>query len=150
MRLNIGARIAHFGQLFPRNRLAAAEMSALNAFGINEERDRISEFLQDGPGDLVLRFPAIVEGDDGAARWDTFLTASPGEIILHADYGDTLVFEHLHLCLEIRRSDLSAWRAHLINKAMITKNDGLRGLIDNHLAALSNGCYCAGRRWDRR
>src|SRR5664279_2016913 len=108
-------------------------MPGPNAFGIDEERHRIIEFLQDRPRNFMLRFPAVVEGQNRALRRDRLLAASPGEEILHGYDGDILVLQLLHLRLERLRGDLRIGSPDTVNKAVVTENDDLRILIDRRL-----------------
>jgi hypothetical protein len=117
--------------LFPRDRLSATQATPPDAFRINEHRERVSKFFHDRPRDLVLRFPAIIEADDRASRRYIFFATPPREQILHADYGNPGIFELFHLRLEVGRCDLGARIANFVDQAMITKDDGLRRLIDN-------------------
>src|SRR5439155_686577 len=126
--------------------LSATQASSADAFGINEHRERVPTFFHDRPRDLVLRFPAIIEADDRASRRYIFLATPPRQQILHADYGNPGIFELFHLRLEIGRCDLGARLANFIDRAVITKDDGLRGLIANGFRNLwlrsrwANGC----------
>src|SRR5438093_428781 len=122
--------------------------SFADAFGINEHRERVPKFFHDRPRDLVLRFPAIIEADDRASRRYIFLATPPRQQILHADYGNPGIFELFHLRLEIGRCDLGARIANFVDQAVITKDDGLRRLIDNGFgnfwrrSSWANGSRC--------
>src|SRR5438552_13874502 len=63
VRLDIDPVVTHVGELFPGDRLPAAEATAAYAFRINKHREWVSKFFHDRPRDLVLRFPAIIESD---------------------------------------------------------------------------------------
>ena len=102
--LNIDTRVPHLRELVPAHRFAAAEMSRPNAFGVNEERHRVVEFLEDRPRDFVLRFPAVIEGQDRALRRDRLFAASPRKKILHRNHADALVLQLLHLRFERLRA----------------------------------------------
>ena len=68
MGLDIDSGIAHLGEVFPCHRFPAGETARRpDAFRVNEQRQRITVFLQDGPGDFVLRLPAIIEGQNSRA-----------------------------------------------------------------------------------
>ena len=139
VRLDVDAGISHLGELFPRDRLASAEMTAAHAFGVNKHREWIAVFFQNGPGDFILRFPSVIDGDNGAARRNIFLAAFPGKKVLHADDGDAAIFQLCHLRFESRRRDLGVRVSDVVDEAVITKNDDLRGLIDNRLGRLERG-----------
>ena len=81
--LNIDPVITHVTELFPRDRFPAAQCAAAHAFGVNKHCERIAVLLHNRPRDFVLRFPAIIEGNDSAARRYVFLAPLPGEQILH-------------------------------------------------------------------
>src|SRR6185312_1963624 len=97
MCLDVDPSIAHFRELLPGNSFAAAKMPTADAFGVNEERKGIAEFLHNWPSHIVLRFPAVIESDYGATRRNIFFPALPGQEILHPDYRDAAIFEFLHL-----------------------------------------------------
>src|SRR6266446_3447452 len=109
VRLDIDSVVTHVGELFPRDRLPAAQAASADAFRINEHREWVSKFFHDRPPDLVLRFPTIIEADDRASRRYIFFATLPGEQILHADYGDPGILELFHLRFKRSRCDLGAW-----------------------------------------
>src|SRR6266404_5208375 len=126
-------------------------MPATHAFGVNKDRVGVAELFQDRPRNVVLRFPAIIERDNRASGWNAFLAALPGEQVLQADDCNPFVFQLLHLFLEIFRSDFGVGMTHFIHKPVITKDDDLRGLIDNWLARFRrNRCGCSSRSRTRR
>src|SRR5690242_5317724 len=104
VRFDVHPGVAHLAELFPAHRFASAKFPALDPLGVNEQRERISELLQNRPRDLVAGFVTIIDRDDRAPRRNRFFAALPGEKILHPNYRDALVFEFLHLRLE------SLWR----------------------------------------
>src|SRR5437870_2519029 len=155
VRLDIDSVVTHVGELFPRDRLPATQATSAYAFCINEHRKRVSKFFHDRPPDLVLRFPAVIECNDRASRWNILFATLPREQILHADYRDAGILELFHLRLEVGRCDLGAWIANFVDQPMITKNDGLGRLVDNGFGNFrrgrgtsnTRGWAAAGRRW---
>ena len=132
MRLNIDPGIPHFRELLPSDRLPSSKMPAPHTFGVDKHGEWIPEFFHDRPGNLVLRFPAIIECDDGAARRNVFLTAFPGQKILHGDDGDAAIFQLLHLLFEGLRCDFRVRPVDLIDETVVSKNADLSSLIDRH------------------
>src|SRR5258707_15159238 len=112
MRFDIDSVVTHVGELFPRDRLSAAQASSAYALGINEHRERVSKFFHDRPPDLVLRFPAIIEANDRASRRYIFFATPPRKQILHADYGNPCILELVLLRLLIDLRDIVAQLAH--------------------------------------
>ena len=147
MRLNINAVVAEVGELFPGNRFSSAESTAADAFSVNEHRERIAVFLQNRPRYFILRFPAVVESNDGGTRRYVFFASLPGEQILHRDHRDTLVFQFLHLRFKRSRRNLRARVPDLVDQPMVTKNKDLRSLIDDWLLDLGS---CRHHRSSRR
>src|SRR3981081_2226964 len=125
-------------------------MPRANPLGVNEERDRVIEFFQDRPRDFVLRFPAVIERDDGALGRDRFLAASPGEEILHRNNGDALVLQLLHLRFERLRRDLRIRGPDVIDETVVTQNHGLRVLIDDGFGRSRRSRRSGGGRRGRR
>src|SRR5438045_7319574 len=122
MRLNIDAGIAHFRELFPGNGFATAKMPTADAFGVNEHRKVVAEFFHNWPGHVVLRFPAVIESDNGATRRNIFFAALPGQEILHPDYSDAAILQLLHLLFKHLWRDLGIRLAHLIDDTVMSIN----------------------------
>ena len=81
--LYIDAVVTHVTELFPGDRFSTAQCAAAYAFGVNEHCERVAVLLHNRPRDFVLRFPAIIEGNDRASRWYVLFAAFPCEQILH-------------------------------------------------------------------
>ena len=140
-------RFAKVGELFPSDRFSSAESAPAYAFGVDEQCKRIAVFFHDRPRDFILRFPAVIESNDSGTRWYVFFASLPGEHILHRDYGDTLVFQFLHLRFKRSRRNLRARVPDLVDQPMVTKNKGLRSLIDDWLLDFGScRCYRSSRR----
>src|ERR1043166_3665137 len=116
MRFDIDAIVTHVAEHFPSDRLTAAQASAGNPLGVEEQRYGIPQLFQDRPRDFVLGFPAVIERDYGAARRNILLSALPCEQILQADYRDAAVFQQFHLLLKHRRRDLRSRITDLVDE----------------------------------
>src|SRR5439155_10107515 len=149
MRMNVNPSIAHIRELFPGNGFAAAKMPTADAFGVNEHRKGVAKFLHNWPGHVVLRFPAVIESDNGATRRNIFFAALPGQEILHPDYSDAAILQVLHLLFKHLGRDFGIRPAHLIDETVISINDDLCCLVDRHLCWRSWGCD-RGHGWQRR
>src|SRR5262249_657876 len=152
VRLNIDAVVTHVAELFPRNRLPTAQTATGNTFRVEEHGEGVAILLQDWPGDLVLRFPPIIERIHREAGRYVLFASLPREQILHRDDRNPVVLQCLHLCFKSSRCDLSPRCMDLINQTMVTKNNRLRRLIDNRLRNLGRCRYrwrrgCRSRRW---
>src|SRR5947209_2057681 len=120
VRLNVDTSVAHLLQHFPRHRLAAAEMPPLNAFGVNEHREGVTELFQNRPPNFVLRFQTVIKSDDSTAWWNRFLAPLPGEQILHPNHRNATIFQLLHLFLELLRGYLRIGMSNIIYNSVIT------------------------------
>src|SRR5258708_4643212 len=89
--------------------------------GVNEHRKSVAKFLHNWPGHIILRLPAVIERDNGAARWNIFFATLPGQEILHPDYSNAAIFQFLHLLLKHFGRDFSGRPAHRIDEAVITR-----------------------------
>ena len=124
---DVDARVAHFAQLVPRDRLAAR----VNVVHVNEHRERVAEFLQDRPRRVVAGDVAVVDGDDRALGRDVLVPPPPREEILHGDHGKTGVLNFLHLLLELgRRHRQGIVRTGLFLQAMVAEDHDRRALVD--------------------
>src|SRR5687767_5414742 len=105
MTLNVDAGITHLAEFPPRERFSTGEPLTLHEVGVDEHRERVSEFLQNGPPHIETRTITVIDRDDATLLGNRFFAAAPREEILHPDDGEALIFERLHLLLELRRLD---------------------------------------------
>src|SRR6266404_153439 len=150
VRFDVDPVVAHVAQHLPGNGLTTAQTRSGNAFGVNEHREGVAEFFHKWPRDFVLRFPAVIERDHGAARRNIFLTALPCEEVLQTDDRDAAVLQHFHLLLEHRWRDLRTGIAHFVDQAVVAKDNRLGGLIDDRLGNSRRGRCRAGSFRRRR
>jgi hypothetical protein len=95
-------------------------MSPLNAFGVNEHREWVTELFQNRPSGFVLRFQTVIERENRTTWRNVFLAPSPRQIILQTNHGNAAIFQLLHLFLELLRRYLRIRTANIIHNSVIT------------------------------
>ena len=125
----------HLFDLRPAHRAA----TDVDVFFVEIDGEGEAEVAQDGIGEGVNAFPAVIHGDDDGFFGDVLLALLPRHDIAERDDGDLRVFDGLHLIAELGGGNQHGAAAALA-KIVIAEDGDDGGLIE-----LEGGCL--GHFW---